>query len=328
MKALMYHYVRPEPVGLDSFVYLHVSDFARQLDWLADHIGFVSRADFERAIETCQPPSGALLTFDDGLADHYDRVLPILRDRGLWGTFYIPTGVYQTGKLLDVHRIHLLLGRFGGAYCMNLIKEIVTDEMMPDRLVEEFRTLTYRYQDNDAATQLFKRTLNYYISYDWREALLDRLIPNALDDETESELTKRFNMTPKQLRLLSEDHIVGSHTVTHPVMSKLSEAEQRREIEDFLPTWLTLPARTWKPSAIPTEASIRSHPRRNGCWRKLGRATVSMLNRAISLQKTCYTRAKHCLVTIAICGRLAKQALAIARGRRLTRIHIRPVLIA
>lgn len=189
MKALMYHYVRPEPVGLDSFVYLHVSDFARQLDWLADHIGFVSRADFERAIETCQPPSGALLTFDDGLADHYDHVLPILRDRGLWGTFYIPTGVYQTGKLLDVHRIHLLLGRFGGAYCMNLIKEIVTDEMMPDRLVEEFRTLTYRYQDNDAATQLFKRTLNYYISYDWREALLDRLIPNALDDETESELT-------------------------------------------------------------------------------------------------------------------------------------------
>ena len=55
-----------------------------------------------------------LLTFDDGLSDHYQYVLPELRRRGLWGIFYIPAGPYQSGRMLDVHCIHLLIGRYGG----------------------------------------------------------------------------------------------------------------------------------------------------------------------------------------------------------------------
>ena len=40
MKAIMYHYVRPAPEQLPHFRYLHVTDFARQLDWFADQYGF------------------------------------------------------------------------------------------------------------------------------------------------------------------------------------------------------------------------------------------------------------------------------------------------
>ena len=114
MKALMYHYVRPERADLPYFRYLHVEDFAAQLDWIEANFGFVSRPDFERTLATGQPAEGAVLTFDDGFADHFDHVFPELARRGLWGVFYVPTGVYDRAELLDVHRIHLLIGRHGG----------------------------------------------------------------------------------------------------------------------------------------------------------------------------------------------------------------------
>ena len=91
----MYHYVRPERADLPYFRYLHAQDFARQLDWLEANMGFVSRDDFERTLATGEPIPGAVLTFDDGFSDHFDHVLPELTRRGLWGVFYVPTGVYD-----------------------------------------------------------------------------------------------------------------------------------------------------------------------------------------------------------------------------------------
>ena len=43
MRAIMYHYVRPVPEELPFFRYLHVDDFARQIDWLMQNHRLVSR---------------------------------------------------------------------------------------------------------------------------------------------------------------------------------------------------------------------------------------------------------------------------------------------
>ena len=73
MKAIMYHYVRPVPEKLPHFRYLHIDDFARQLDWFGRHDYLLSRAEFDTACETGKATDGVVLTFDDGLADHYTR---------------------------------------------------------------------------------------------------------------------------------------------------------------------------------------------------------------------------------------------------------------
>ena len=91
MKAIMYHYVRPAPEQLPYFRYLHIDDFARQLDWFARHDRFLSREEFCNACETGDARDGIVLTFDDGLADHYSYVLPLLVERGLFGIFYVCT---------------------------------------------------------------------------------------------------------------------------------------------------------------------------------------------------------------------------------------------
>lgn len=228
MKAIMYHYVRPAPEGLPFFRYLHIDDFARQLDWFERHDRFVTREEFERASVTGEVPEGVVLTFDDGLADHYSYVLPMLLERRLFGLFYTCTAPLERQKLLDVHRIHLLLGRLGGHVASQRLCDCLNPEMLSDRDVTEFREATYTTQDNDRATTSFKRIMNYIISYEHRERLLDQLFTQEFGDEGDA---RGFYLNAEQIREMDRrGMVVGSHGVNHYVFSKLPLEQQRDEI--------------------------------------------------------------------------------------------------
>jgi hypothetical protein len=140
----MYHYVRPDSAELPYFRSLHIDDFRRQIDHFAAAYGFVDRSEFLDVVDGRRAPGdGVVLTFDDGVIDHYEHVLPELESRGLWGVFYVPTGMYAQRKLLDVHRIHCLLGRRGGAAMIEAAREIISDDMLSHAHVQEFRQATY-----------------------------------------------------------------------------------------------------------------------------------------------------------------------------------------
>ena len=123
----MYHYVRPEVCGLPHFPYLSLADFECQLDDFARRYGFVCREDFVRWTEGGPAPEGVLLTFDDGLRDHAEFVLPALQARGLFGLFYVSSGPALTERILDVHKVHLALGRLGGPAALAWLKANAPD---------------------------------------------------------------------------------------------------------------------------------------------------------------------------------------------------------
>ena len=231
MKVLYYHYVRPAPADMPHFRYLHLEDFRAQLDYLGEHHGFVERADFLEAVrEGMDFPRGVVLTFDDGLRDHVDYVLPELERRGLWAMFFIPTGMYESGELLAPHRAHHLLGVHGGADMLAALQGRITPDMLVNEHREEFRERTYGDQDNDSATAEFKRILNYFLGSDARKTVLDSLMVEYCD---EAALFEALYIRPVEIRLLVEKGmIVGSHSVSHPVFSTLSAEAQEREIID------------------------------------------------------------------------------------------------
>jgi peptidoglycan/xylan/chitin deacetylase (PgdA/CDA1 family) len=225
----MYHYVRPAPRDLPYFPYLHVEDFARQLDWFAHNHRFVTREEFQDACAGGPVPNGIVLTFDDGLIDHYDYVFPLLQKRGLFGFFYVCTAPYETDRLLDVHRIHLILGRLGGQLALRRLSDHLTEDMLGDANVQEFREATYRNQDNDLATAQFKRTMNYLISYQYRKPILDRLFTEEFGEE--DAVARSFYLSPEQMcEMDAAGMVMGSHGVNHYVFSKLSVDQQRDEI--------------------------------------------------------------------------------------------------
>lgn len=225
----MYHYVRPDSGGMPWFRYLSLDDFRRQLDHFEETWGFVTHEAFEAALATGTPAPGVVLTFDDALKDHYAHVFPELKARGLWGLFYAPTRVYETGEMLDVHRVHLLLGTIGGVAALEALEPLVTPDMAPDRNIPAFTTATYARQDNDAATTAVKRILNYYIAHEHRRPVLDRLMTAVFG--VAHPAAGDFYLTFAEMEeMAAGGMVIGSHSVDHPVFSKLSRAEQAEQV--------------------------------------------------------------------------------------------------
>lgn len=230
MKAIMYHYVRPEPDGLPHFRYLHIDDFAQQLDVFCRESDVLTANEFLDHLETGKCPERAIaLTFDDGLAEHLDHAAPILESRGLTGLFFMPTGPMDNGKPLDVHRVHHLLGEFGGVKVLEALQTLDVDNaLMPGRK-PTFEATTYQRQINDTATTEVKRFFNYYIAEDARDALLTRLEDLMGADRS---WTTRFYLSKSGIaELRRRGHIVASHGVSHRVMSSLSETCQKAELK-------------------------------------------------------------------------------------------------
>lgn len=231
MKAVMYHYVREGQEDLPYFRYLHRDDFRRQLDMFQAQYVFPTIEEFRQSVISGVPiENGMVLTFDDGLKDHLD-VTQELVSRGLWGIFYVPTGCYHTGQLLNVHRIHMLLGRFGGVPILSALQDMVKDGMIPQGDVIRFHDVTYGRQENDAATTQVKKILNYSMDDKIKNAILDQLMMRFFKDE--AAIMRDYYLTDAEIKSMHEaGMVIGAHSVNHPVFSKLPYAEQKREISE------------------------------------------------------------------------------------------------
>lgn len=227
----MYHYVRNTKKEFPYFRYLSVENFSKQLDYFQREYGFVSYSDLlniknENVFNNNN--NKILLTFDDGFIDHYQYVLPELKKRNLFGIFYVPTGVYEKEKALDVHRIHYLLGKVGGKILIDLMDSKIDSHMIKVEDYNLFKNSTYVDQDNDFYTQEFKKIFNYYIKYEYREHLLDKLV-NVIT--TDKDIFTNLYMNEKQLKEMDNcGMVIGSHSINHYVFSKLSNTEQYNEI--------------------------------------------------------------------------------------------------
>jgi peptidoglycan/xylan/chitin deacetylase (PgdA/CDA1 family) len=230
MRAIMYHYVRPEGGAFPGLRYLHLDAFRRQLDHLAGTDGFVAQDAFLAAVRGEGPvPDGCVLTFDDGLADHVDHVLPELLERGLWGTFYVPAGPHLDGRVLDVHRVHALLARHDPQRVATTLDEVLGDGDIDPHEEDRLRDLVYRARDDHEAALHVRTLLNYLVRTERRTAVLDRVEAIVGPSTTPEE----WYATSDGLRRLDDAGMVlGSHSCSHRSMAQLDAAEQRHEIED------------------------------------------------------------------------------------------------
>ncbi len=101
--VLTYHRIA-EP-GADAFYDPVISatpeSFRDQVEWLARRLRVLT---LDEAIEriTSQAPwrePAALVTFDDGYRDNFDVAAPMLRDRGVPATFFLPTAFLERPRL-------------------------------------------------------------------------------------------------------------------------------------------------------------------------------------------------------------------------------------
>ena len=224
--AVTYHYVRPDSPSAPRLRYLQLDNFKRQLDWLCDNRRAISCDEFVSIAKgEIGLTDGFLLTFDDGLLDHYKFVFPELLKRGLWGAFYIPVEPYISHRPLDVHLVHCLLGVFGGEKVLKVLEKIVQNSNVSlDGIRGSHR---YTSADDEAAVLEVKRQLNYGIAVERRSEIIDGIcgaLNYALDPRDWYLSSSEMN------QMASAGMIIGSHSMSHRPMAQLSDEIQEFEI--------------------------------------------------------------------------------------------------
>jgi peptidoglycan/xylan/chitin deacetylase (PgdA/CDA1 family) len=93
---LCYHGVGPSTMRTDpGFMRVEPPAFRAQIGILLEAgFEFVTVAEFAERATTGGPPPGLIaLSFDDGMDDNHEFVLPILREHGIPATVYVTTGL-------------------------------------------------------------------------------------------------------------------------------------------------------------------------------------------------------------------------------------------
>ena len=224
----MYHYVRPyNNVINGNLKYLTVDQFNRQLDYFQKEYGFLSLEEFRNNFEKKIKTKKVILTFDDGLLDHYKFVYPILKERGLKGIFFIPSSIFQNKNILNVHKIHYLLSKFNSKKIYVDSLSIINDLKIKHKTHSESET--YKYSIHEQFELKVKRLFNYDLNFLDSNQITDYLFKEY---NISKDISKQIYINKRQLSEMFDDgQIIGSHTFTHQVLSTLDKKNQTHEIE-------------------------------------------------------------------------------------------------
>jgi peptidoglycan/xylan/chitin deacetylase (PgdA/CDA1 family) len=222
----MYHYVRPK-TNLNLH-YITNKNFERQLNYIENNYGIISKEEWNNFRDTGSFPKGALLTFDDGLKDHIDNVIPILNKRNLFAIFYVCTDPLHN-RALSVHLTHYLLSIFPPGKIMELLqrKNIVLGENLHFDSKSQY---AYSIHNQDEIAKDVKRIINWAHQDLGQKEILSNIF-YSLTGLSQEEFVQNWYMNQRDLLILSSlGFEIGSHTCTHSLLSNLKSSQFRNEI--------------------------------------------------------------------------------------------------
>lgn len=236
--AVMYHYVRnSETMPFSAIRALPPALFERQLDWLQSRCRLIGFDQLAEALSgrASLPSDAALLTFDDGFVDHYATVLPILRQRGLSGVFFLAHDTYGPApRVLGVHKTHFLLARLGpDALAKAVLQEcelvLATEDARSGRV---FGADRWERADERAVKEL----LNYQLPFDEADRVLDILFARHIGSQ-EAFARELYLNDGMIAEMVSAGMTFGFHTRSHRMLSRLTRRDQEVELSDGV-SWI------------------------------------------------------------------------------------------
>jgi peptidoglycan/xylan/chitin deacetylase (PgdA/CDA1 family) len=190
--------------------------FARQMEYLDSNFSVCPLADLvERMRKRDIPENAVAITFDDGYRDNYLNAFPILRQLSLPATIFLATGAIGSAKVLWHDRV------------FSAFRETRA------RFLENPRNNLGRYPLGTLGEKLFAQTevLKVLQSLDdrGRSLWIDRLIEKL--GVADGKEVPDLMLTWDDIKVMHQSKIsFGSHTVTHPILSKIPSDRVREEI--------------------------------------------------------------------------------------------------
>jgi peptidoglycan/xylan/chitin deacetylase (PgdA/CDA1 family) len=235
LQVVMYHYVRHlARTRYPAIKGMTVDAFRAQVQWLSEEFEMCS---LEAALEflggTYRPRKDlCLLTFDDGLKEHFTEVMPILAERRIQGLFGVITGCVETGSVAPVHKNHFLTAVLSfEEYRTRMAREL--DELSPgltDQLKVDADVAQRSYPLDTREMASFKFMVNFLIHADVRDAAIRNLFVEVCG--AESAFSSELYMNWQEIRALqSAGMLIAGHTHWHRPLSTLSPEELEFDVK-------------------------------------------------------------------------------------------------
>lgn len=233
LTVIMYHYVRDREDAAEAgsgIPGMPVQVFKAQLDELSRHHTFVKWTDVQFALQANGrlPSSACLLTFDDGVRDHYIHVFQILRERKISGLFFALDRTEDDGLIL-AHKIHFLLAKLG----LVGLRQAVWEKLESGER-EAFTRAERRYQHKYPPSSLERRI-------DLLKAILQRDLSAHADAVlgalfeihigSEKDYAQQLYLNAGQIHEMAKGGMhFGGHSRSHPWFDFVDAEAREREI--------------------------------------------------------------------------------------------------
>ena len=192
-----------------------VETFSAQMEQIGKYCRVLPLEELvERMRRRDVPDRAVAITFDDGYKDNFTNAFPILKDLGLPATIFLTTGSLDSGEWLWHDKV---FEAFHYAHSQML------------DMNEQSFPLTTKREKTVALNATLKRLRA--LPPEERDHVITNLI-EQLDPNYQS-LSGQDKLGWDDVRIMSENQITfGAHTVSHPILSRMSLEAASQEIID------------------------------------------------------------------------------------------------
>jgi peptidoglycan/xylan/chitin deacetylase (PgdA/CDA1 family) len=215
---LMYHRFSESEGGVST----SARCFSEQVDYLSDHYELVPLSALAGYLTSGKrvPRGLAVITIDDGYRDCYDIAFPILRQRNIPATLFVVTGFVDQVTWLWTDKVRYLTERTTGS----LLEARIGDQQLRIKLNGTASRLKVAAQVNSGLKVIDDEAKDAAVLE--MAASLGVSLPDAPPSEF-------FPVTWEQAREMDSNGIeIGSHTVTHPILTQTSTQRLRYELSE------------------------------------------------------------------------------------------------
>jgi peptidoglycan/xylan/chitin deacetylase (PgdA/CDA1 family) len=218
LTIVMYHGVVRAPLPVSDWCFLEEDIFRQQIEYLSRNFRVLHLSDALKLLRqgAVEKPT-AVVTFDDGYRNNFDVAFPVLKASGVPATIFLTTGFVDTAD--SIWFCHII------------------------RALSLTRKSSLRWEDTEMdlsdARAKAAASARLQAAIKQRPAAETGALLRQIHQALEVEPTATFApespfriLDSAAIRALVESGLVefGAHTVTHPILSRLSPQEQAKEI--------------------------------------------------------------------------------------------------
>ncbi len=214
LQVLVYHRVNDERDAV--FPAIPTSVFAQQIEFLRRNFNVCSLSDAVGMLQDRKLPDNTIVvTLDDGYADNFTKAFPILRKHSIPATIFLAIDAINARRPLWHDRV------------FRAFRKTRVDSLVD--FGECRRRYSFRNEVDKRHAQQDILELFWTLPEDARDYWVDQLMIRL-------EVSAGFEahdlmLTWDQIRMMQEAGLAfGSHTMTHPILSRLSHGRQSEEI--------------------------------------------------------------------------------------------------